>query len=59
MTTKTYTVSLDKLIREFNLEKVYLPKLPQEILILPRMSTARDFSWWDTSTFSTTSGFRF
>ena len=33
MTTKTYTVSLDKLIREFNLEKVYLPKLPQEILI--------------------------
>lgn len=33
MTTKKYTVSLEKLIKEFNLETIYLPKSPQEILI--------------------------
>lgn len=33
MTTNTYTVSLAKLIKEFNLEVVYLPKAPEEILI--------------------------
>lgn len=33
MTTKTYTVSLERLIKEFNLETIYLPKPPQETLI--------------------------
>ena len=33
MTTNTYTVSLAKLIKEFNLEVVYLPKPAEEILI--------------------------